>query len=1234
IDTRVVMGEETLLKTTEVTKVALSFTEPACPVDPLRVGIPSSLDPELYYTAPSTPIKTSPLSPGSPSDSEDLCSPLTSPSGSYITAEGGSWASSYTSSTSPSTSPNLLLVEETQEAPACFVSSLSEIGDEVAEEKGRSAQEREDDRASDFSLYHPSDFVVNSRIDEERMIPASLISFPLHTSLIFKADSMEITLFPTEEENDIDVNDRNERNDSKVMEDEAEDSSASFLHSLSETSINEGLDESFCFQDDTDDSLDSASYNGEEDERLYSTERHAQSLEPLPADGSNPAEIQPEAAYPKGNDLEPTPLEVPMCSEHQSDPDVKSTIKTDETKTSDTPSHNQQPVQTSEQLIENEGPFVEPQENPCSNLFTTLAAGPAPPASETDYINATHSTTSVEENTKDLPEENPKVSSPNSDSDTKLGQSTEFAPADSESVESKSSDSSPLLNIITPTNDLNKGVVVLSPPKESNSNPSNIPVSTSAEIISELGDNFTLTPEHCPRDSSLENLRSEFGVWGAGESLSLSLGKRSSELCENYDNVLSSILDEEDNNSQSGDISNLNPDNDNDKETQMQDNWKSPTDFECLNEGMYGSLNALSDEMRHQSGSVVIKDSVSNIPLDEVPLQTSDRTPKEQKPTEDHINQAPDAKQTLLIKDSVCIASSDTRPQGAAKPKNQDSPYGTEMSQHQRHNQKKCDISAEITRSTNEPKTKDAFLGKHSGVCNSGDEGVEVKQKQRSDEKNKVDESQNRSSSALNDSDPFERLTQKVGPCTDTQAASTKGKRRKQNRNRASQTGGLNDVSPESVQEPKTSGPDKAEPVAQMERHNHGSPDEKVLRQEQCNLNRGTRDNLSPIMAMNQDLQQKQEVLDNRPLADSQTQITVDLNDNNIDTGPSKPQKNISYAQAVKCPSSSLPCASTELMDGLSTPVQESQPVLSTQQQSLQSMTPKSAGSEIPSNSNPLEVTEVFSTPSSKSVSSSQLPTVTPVVLSQATQETGNLDSEYAPESSSHQNSESTSNTQSQKQIKFSAAHPDFLSAFGFVVANLVECSTVASCNESESEGSMPDLEELEPLRPSEPPFQCVSAVDDGLNRPKQSRSEKKARKAMSKLGLKPVHGVTRITIRKSKSILFVITRPDVFKSPMSDIYIVFGEAKIEDLSQQAHKAAAEKFKVPVSPSPLAPPVPPSLTIKEESEEEEEEVDDGGLEQRDIELVMAQANVSRAKAIRALKHNKNDIVNAIMELTM
>ncbi|XP_042330690.1 NAC-alpha domain-containing protein 1-like [Sceloporus undulatus] len=200
------------------------------------------------------------------------------------------------------------------------------------------------------------------------------------------------------------------------------------------------------------------------------------------------------------------------------------------------------------------------------------------------------------------------------------------------------------------------------------------------------------------------------------------------------------------------------------------------------------------------------------------------------------------------------------------------------------------------------------------------------------------------------------------------------------------------------------------------------------------------------------------------------------------------------------------------------------------------------------------------------------------------------------------------------------------------------ETNHKGSSNDSESnEGSIPELEEPEVSEPrTQTQAQLTHSLGTGeesISKAKQSRSEKKARKAMSKLGLRQIHGVTRITIRKSKNILFVITKPDVFKSPASDIYIVFGEAKIEDLSQQVHKAAAEKFKVPVEHSPLITETAPTLTIKEESEEEEE-VDETGLEVRDIELVMAQANVSRPKAVRALRHNNNDIVNAIMELTM
>jgi len=99
---------------------------------------------------------------------------------------------------------------------------------------------------------------------------------------------------------------------------------------------------------------------------------------------------------------------------------------------------------------------------------------------------------------------------------------------------------------------------------------------------------------------------------------------------------------------------------------------------------------------------------------------------------------------------------------------------------------------------------------------------------------------------------------------------------------------------------------------------------------------------------------------------------------------------------------------------------------------------------------------------------------------------------------------------------------------------------------------------------------------------------EKKARKIMGKLGLKQVAGVTRVTIRKSKNILFVINKPDVYKNPASDTYIVFGEAKIEDLSQQAQMEAANRFKAAEMPSSAAETASVPAAIAEEEEEGEE----------------------------------------------
>merc|ERR1712195_220759 len=113
----------------------------------------------------------------------------------------------------------------------------------------------------------------------------------------------------------------------------------------------------------------------------------------------------------------------------------------------------------------------------------------------------------------------------------------------------------------------------------------------------------------------------------------------------------------------------------------------------------------------------------------------------------------------------------------------------------------------------------------------------------------------------------------------------------------------------------------------------------------------------------------------------------------------------------------------------------------------------------------------------------------------------------------------------------------------------------------------------------------------------KQSRSEKKSRKAMQKLGMKPVPGIVRVTVKKSKNILFVIKEPDVFKPSAG------GDAKAPE------------------------------AVEEVDGDDDGDEDAGDLDENDIELVVKQAGVSRSKAIKALKSNDKDVVNAIMALS-
>lgn len=167
----------------------------------------------------------------------------------------------------------------------------------------------------------------------------------------------------------------------------------------------------------------------------------------------------------------------------------------------------------------------------------------------------------------------------------------------------------------------------------------------------------------------------------------------------------------------------------------------------------------------------------------------------------------------------------------------------------------------------------------------------------------------------------------------------------------------------------------------------------------------------------------------------------------------------------------------------------------------------------------------------------------------------------------------------------------------------------------------------------------------------KQNRAEKKARKAMTKLGVKPVPGINRVTVKKAKDILFVISSPDVYKSPASETYVIFGEAKIEDMAQQAQAQAGAMQKQAVSdllgksggaafPDMVDDDVDDDLPdlvggdsgAGADDVDDDAEVDETGLDKDEIETVMSQAGCSRAKAAHALKKTGN-IVDAILELT-
>ena len=213
----------------------------------------------------------------------------------------------------------------------------------------------------------------------------------------------------------------------------------------------------------------------------------------------------------------------------------------------------------------------------------------------------------------------------------------------------------------------------------------------------------------------------------------------------------------------------------------------------------------------------------------------------------------------------------------------------------------------------------------------------------------------------------------------------------------------------------------------------------------------------------------------------------------------------------------------------------------------------------------------------------------------------------------------------------------------------------------------VPDLEEIPSLDGaavggSNAPAAAAATVAENTQPKEINRAERKARRMMEKLNMKKCPGITQCILKIRNSArggggVFTIIAPDCYVSNNGVSYVVFGEARqgggrgvpgaeFAGAQQAAIQQLAEIAKsgggIPGASDAAVSDVKnasnnDSLKIEEINDDkdnaDEEVVDESGVDKKDIDLCVMQAGCSRSDAVKALKSNDGDLVNAIMSLT-
>merc|ERR1712159_141192 len=103
----------------------------------------------------------------------------------------------------------------------------------------------------------------------------------------------------------------------------------------------------------------------------------------------------------------------------------------------------------------------------------------------------------------------------------------------------------------------------------------------------------------------------------------------------------------------------------------------------------------------------------------------------------------------------------------------------------------------------------------------------------------------------------------------------------------------------------------------------------------------------------------------------------------------------------------------------------------------------------------------------------------------------------------------------------------------------------------------------------------------------KASRGEKKFKKSLTKLGMKQVTGINRVTLKTSKNFVLYIEDPDILKST-DNACVIFGECKMFDYGQNFAADKASAFQKPEEAQKTDADAKPDVKVEEEGEGDED----------------------------------------------